>query len=85
MKRTELINRRKAKCLSQNQLAGLVGTTGTTIYRIESGQQVDLSGELLLKLAEALGFEVEGLRALFARGNAKAKAKAKGKRRTEAA
>lgn len=70
MKRTELINRRKAKGLSQNRLAALVGTTGTTIYRIESGQQGDLSGELLLKLAEALGFDVGELRTLFERGEA---------------
>lgn len=45
-------------------LAVAVGTSTTTIHRIESGDQ-DPGAEILLKIAETLGHDVAPLRRLF--------------------
>ena len=63
-RRTEFARRRKAKGLTQAELALRVGTTVTTVHRIEAGSS-GVSGPLLLDLADELDFETRPLRKLF--------------------
>lgn len=51
---SELISARLEKGLSQEQLAGLIGTQRSNICRIESGNQ-NVSLDMLIKIASALG------------------------------
>lgn len=54
---SELISARLEKGLSQEQLAGLIGTQRSNICRIESGNQ-NVSLDMLIKIAGALGKDI---------------------------
>lgn len=65
MRRERLTERRKSVGISQAELAAKVGTTVTTISRIETGAQDDVGGGLMLAIAKALGLDTEAIEGLF--------------------